>query len=181
MSRYVALLRGINVGGKNLIKMTALQACFEEHGFGEVSTYIQSGNVLFAAREASAAKLTARIEGILSAAFGYRASVVLLTHAQMRAVVDGAPAGFGARPSKLRYDVWYLMPPLKAAAAIAAVPKKEGVDQVFPGPGVLYTTRLVAKATQSRLVRITAAPLYQSLTIRNWNTTRELLRRMDGG
>jgi uncharacterized protein (DUF1697 family) len=48
MARYVALLRGINVGGKNLIPMPALRACFEREGFADLATYIQSGNVLFA-------------------------------------------------------------------------------------------------------------------------------------
>ena len=55
MGRYVALLRGINVGGKNLIKMADLKACFEEHGFERVVTYIQSGNVLFESGESSSA------------------------------------------------------------------------------------------------------------------------------
>ena len=50
MPTSVALLRGINVGGKNLIRMPALKACFEENGFDDVVTYIQSGNVLFTAR-----------------------------------------------------------------------------------------------------------------------------------
>lgn len=47
MTRYLALLRGINVGGKNIIKMADLKACFESLGFADVVTYIQSGNVLF--------------------------------------------------------------------------------------------------------------------------------------
>ena len=63
MPRYVALLRGINVGGNNLIKMTALKACFEEQGFADVVTYIQSGNVLFDARASGAAKLARRHRG----------------------------------------------------------------------------------------------------------------------
>ena len=61
MTTYVALLRGINVGGKNLIRMPALKACFEENGFEDVSTYIQSGNVLFATAEKGSKALTERI------------------------------------------------------------------------------------------------------------------------
>ena len=73
MARYVALLRGINVGGKNPIGMPALKACFEEHGFEDVATYIQSGNVLFSARRASMSTFTSRIERMLSADFDYDA------------------------------------------------------------------------------------------------------------
>src|SRR5689334_12674967 len=82
MARYVALLRGINVGGKNVIKMPALKACFEGMGLGDLVTYIQSGNVLFTANEASP-KLALRIESALAAQFGYQASLVLRNRKQM--------------------------------------------------------------------------------------------------
>jgi uncharacterized protein (DUF1697 family) len=75
--RYVALLRGINVGGKNPIPMPVLKATFEEHGFEDVRTYIQSGNVVFSAGAGSQAELTRRIERMLSAAFPYQASAVV--------------------------------------------------------------------------------------------------------
>jgi uncharacterized protein (DUF1697 family) len=174
MARYVALLRGINVGGKNLIPMPALKAYFEGEGLGEVATYIQSGNVLFTAR-ARAPALVTRLEAGLAKAFGYRATVVLRSREELRAVVEGAPAGFGASPDRYRYDVIFLKEPLTAAEALAAAPRNPAVDQVFAGRGVLYYSRLVAKASQSRLSRITGLPVYQRMTIRNWNTTTALL------
>src|SRR5262245_54061235 len=115
MARYVALLRGINVGGKNIIKMAALAACFEEHGLRDVATFIQSGNVIFDG-DGAAAALTTRIEAALSATFAYRASVVLRSHAQLRQVIDRAPDGFGGAPDAYRYDVMFLKAPLTAAA-----------------------------------------------------------------
>ena len=66
VTSYVALLRGINVGGSNLIRMVALKACFEAKGFRDVATYIQSGNVLFTASRGNQATLTGRIEKALS-------------------------------------------------------------------------------------------------------------------
>ena len=78
MARYVALLRGINVGGKNLIPMPALKAAFEEHGFDDVRTYIQSGNVVFSTPTSSQVTLTREIERTISTTFAhYEASVVL--------------------------------------------------------------------------------------------------------
>ena len=71
MATHVALLRGINVGGKNLIRMADLKACFEEGGFADVATFIQSGNVLFTAG-GTATELTDRIERLLSSAFVHR-------------------------------------------------------------------------------------------------------------
>src|SRR6266511_3923883 len=138
MTRYVALLRGINVGGKNLIKMPALKACFEADGFRNVSTYIQSGNVLFESADSSSSTLTRRIEEMLAEAFDYVPTVVVRNRRQMRGIVERAHVGIG----------------------------------------VLYVSRLAAKATQSRLNRIISSPIYPSVTIRNWNTTTKLLELM---
>ena len=64
--RYIALLRGINVGGNNIIRMADLKQSFEELGFSEVTTYIQSGNVLFNSSEGDKQLLTGKIEAHLS-------------------------------------------------------------------------------------------------------------------
>lgn len=179
MARYLALLRGINVGGKNLIRMADLKACFEEHGFRDVATYIQSGNVLFESGESSSVRLTARIEAMLGDAFDYRASVVIRTRTQLRRVVNRAPDGFGSEPERYRYDVLFLKLPLTSKAAVREVPIRDGVDEVHAGPGVLYFSRLASRASQSRLSRIVSLPIYQDMTIRNWNTTTKLLEKMD--
>jgi uncharacterized protein (DUF1697 family) len=178
-SEYVALLRGLNVGGSNIIKMTDLVACFTELGFGAVRTYIQSGNVLFSANAEDSAKLTRRIEAGLAERFGYDAAVVVRSRKQLASVVARAPEGFGSRPKTYRYDVLFLMPPLTPREALAVLPRKEGVDEVFGGAAEIYFSRLIAKATQSRLSRVVGLPIYKSLTIRNWNTTTKLLQLMN--
>jgi uncharacterized protein (DUF1697 family) len=180
MARYVALLRGINVGGKNAIPMAGLKTCFEENGFGDVRTYIQSGNVVFSSPMSSQAELTRRIERMLRTTFGhYDASVVLRSRSQMRAVLERAPEGFGSQPARYRYDVVFLKPPLTAKTARQSVSMKEGVDRAWPGSGVLYISRLTSRATQSRLNRIASLPIYQQMTIRNWNTTTKLRELLD--
>ena len=179
MAQYVALLRGINVGGNNLIKMPELRRSFEACGFGNVATYIQSGNVLFEAAERSPASLSARIEAALSERFGYQARIVLRSHVQMRAIVATAPAGFGSQPDLYRYDVLFLREPLTAADAMKDLRTRDGVDQAFAGDGVCYFSRLASRAAQSYLSRIVALPVYQSMTIRNWNTTVKLWALMD--
>jgi uncharacterized protein (DUF1697 family) len=179
VAAYVALLRGINVGGKNLIKMPELKACFEVAGFREVVTYIQSGNVLFRSAGSGSAALARRIEEMLTSTFGYQASVVLRSRAQMRAVVEGAPEGFGADTDAYRYDVIFLKEPLTVKAALKSVPMRQDVDEVHAGRGVLYFSRLIARAAQSHLSKVVSLPIYQSMTIRNWNTTTTLLRMLD--
>lgn len=161
LALYLALLRGINVGGAKTIAMADLRACFEAMGFSDVQTYIQSGNVLFSGA-GNSTKLEAHIERTLAARFAYDLRVVVITHETLA-----------------RYDVVFLKQPLTPAAALQAVETRDGVDQVYTGQHGLYFQRLIAKATQSRLPRLASKPEYQFMTIRNWNTTTKLLALMD--
>lgn len=177
---YLALLRGINVGGGNIIRMADLRACFEASKFKNVATYIQSGNVLFESPETDQGKLVRKLETALSRAFSpYKARIVVRSHAELVQIVREAPKGFGREPQKFRYDVIYLKEPMTAAEAMTSVTAKPGVDVVAVGSDVLYFSRLVAKAAQSHLARIISLPVYQHMTIRNWNTTSKLLALMD--
>ena len=179
MTHYVALLRGINVGGNNVIKMADLRRVFEDLGFADVGTYIQSGNVLFTSAERDQAALAARIEQTLAATFGYQGWIVLRSRAQMRAVVDDAPAGFGAEPDRYRYDALFLREPLTVAEAMKKLKTREGVDQAFPGDGVCYFSRLIERISQTYLTKVIGLPVYRSMTIRNWNTTVKLRTLLD--
>jgi len=176
---YLALLRGINVGGKNVIKMADLRNCFEAEGFRDVATYIQSGNVIFRSPASGLRTLTNRIEEMLAMAFDYEASVVLRSRRQMRAVVAGAPTGFGEQPKTYRYDTLFLKAPLTATSAMESVPARPGVDEAWAGSGVLYFSRRIDQASRSYLSRLASMPVYQRMTVRNWNTTTRLLELMD--
>jgi len=172
---YVALLRGINVGGNNIVKMTALRDAFEALGFTAVATYIQSGNVVFTARSGDKAALTKKIESALAKTFAYDSKVVIVSAKELAAVVDEAPRGFGKDPARYRYDVLFVKPPLDPRAALSEVPTAPGVDEVHAGTHALYFRRVIAEATKSRLSKLVQKPIYKSLTIRNWNTTMKLL------
>ena len=175
--QYLALLRGINVGGKNLVKMADLREAFEQMGHADVATYIASGNVLFRAPRQKREALAERLESALSRRFGTEVKVVLLTEAQLRAVIEGAPRGFGA--DGYLCDLIFVRSPLTATKAFALVDPKEGVDQAWQGRGVLYFSRLAARAPSSRLSKVASTPEYKNMTIRTWSTGRKLLALMD--
>jgi uncharacterized protein (DUF1697 family) len=176
---YVALLRGINVGGQNIIRMADLKACVEGAGFSDVATYIQSGNVLFRSRHADVRRLTTAIERALGATFGFAGRVVVVSRDELARIVADAPKGFGAAPAKYRYDVIYLAPTLTPREAMNSVTLKDGVDTAHAGRRVLYFSRLSARAAESRLRLLVSTPAYQRMTIRNWNTTVKILALMD--
>jgi len=177
--KYVALLRGINVGGNNLIKMTDLKAHFLKMGFTGVVTYIQSGNVIFESTNKATKKLVQKIEAELSKKFDYHSRVVLVLDRELKNAINLAPKGFGSQILKYRYDVIFLRPPLTATQAFKSINTKPGVDRVWLGRGVMYFSRLTAKASQSRLSKIVSSPIYKDITIRNWNTTTKLLGLID--
>ncbi len=173
MPDRLALLRGINVGGKNLVKMADLRAAYEDLGYDDVATYIQSGNVLFRSPREPAVELAARMEKELRKELGIELKLVLLTEPQLRKVVESAPRGFGAE--ECRNDVIFLRKPLTPAKAFAVAETREGVDRKWKGNGVVYFSRLTERASGSRLGRITQRPEYKDLTIRSWGTTQKLL------
>ena len=180
-SQDLVLLRGINVGGNNIIKRADLKTCFESMGFSDVATYIRSGNVVFKSAEKDEVKLTHAIENDLSKRFNYKSRIVVVTHQELVKVVEGAPKGFGKELDKYRCDVIFLKEPLTVREAMKNVKIKEGVDSAYAGKTVLYFSRLISRASQSHLTRIITMPMYQNMTIRNWNTTTKLLALMETG
>jgi uncharacterized protein (DUF1697 family) len=178
-TRYVALLRGINVGGRNPVAMVDLRAAFEADGHKAVSTFIQSGNVIFES-DASRDSLEDDLEAMLERRLGVPLVVVVRSHRQLRNVVDKAPAGFGEEPDAYHSDVIFLKAPLSSQQAMRVVEQRDGVDHAWPGAGVLYFARLSERRAQSRMSRIVGTPEYQRMTIRSWTTTIKLLALLDG-
>jgi uncharacterized protein (DUF1697 family) len=180
MTTYLVLLRGINVGGKNKVPMAALRELLEELGYRDVSTYIASGNVILRS-DRPPAEVKRDVEEALPKRFRLDSeliSVRVLTHAELRAVVEKRPKGFGEEPGTYHSDAIFLIG-LDAAKAMEVFDPHPEVDRVWPGDGVIYSQRLSAQRTRSRLNKAITTPLYKSMTIRSWSTTLALLDRMD--
>jgi len=180
MTTHIVLLRGINVGGKNKVPMADLKACLEHLGFSNISTYIASGNVVLESDKGTEV-ISTLIEKVLPESFALEdelVRVLVLTREQLRAVVDNKPPGFGEQPETYHSDAIFLIG-IDAAQVMPLFSPREGVDTVWPGDGVVYSQRLSAQRTKSRLNKIMAAPEYKLMTIRNWNTTTRLLEIAD--
>jgi uncharacterized protein (DUF1697 family) len=180
MTRYLVLLRGINVGGKNKVPMAPLRQLLEELGYSNVVTYIASGNVILSS-DRGPTEIKARIEEALTKTFRLDSeliAVLVLTRVQVRAIVDGRPKGFGDHPETYHSDAIFLIG-IDAATAMPAFDPRPGVDRVWPGDGVIYSERLSSQRTTSRLNKVMSAPAYKSMTIRNWATTMALVRLLE--
>ncbi|MGI9825264.1 DUF1697 domain-containing protein [Agromyces sp. Marseille-Q5079] len=175
MTEYIALLRGVNVGGIT-VKSADLRDLFESLGFTSVRTVLASGNVAFehGGREASA-KVKARIERALGDRFGYEAWIVLITRERLAAVV-------GAFPFDERLEGWhpYVLFGSDAehleALADAAGELDPGDDVVVAGDGVLYWHNRRARGIDSAFAKLAAKAVYKRTTTnRNLRTLHKLL------
>ncbi len=177
--RYLALLRGINVGGKNLIGKDDLRRCFEDLGFDRVRTYIQSGNVLFRTAATEVAELNARVEQGLSERFTYAARSVVLSYAGYAAALAAAPPAWG-RDDSCRHNALFTLADATPDDVLAGLPPaRPDIDAIAAGPGVVFWSAPEDRITRSAFMKLPTLPVYQRVTIRNRNTVRKLAALLD--
>lgn len=176
--KYVALLRGINVGGNNIIKMVDLKAAFEKAGFTGVITFIQSGNVIFNSGIQDKEKITTHIESVLSNAFHYESRVVIRSHREVKKILQEVPNEW-TKENDLRCYVLFVKEPVTESDVEKEVELKEGVDTMATGVGVVYMATTMEGLTKSKFSKIIGKKIYKDVTMRNFKTTRMILEIMD--
>ena len=181
MTTYVCLLRGINVGGKNIIAMAALVKTFERMKLSNVKTFIASGNVVFAAPAQDLRKLEQKIEKQLVKDFDYDATVVVKSKDEMDAIVRGLPKAWAKATAAWRYNVIFLRHAVDNAKVLQQVKVRDGVETLEYKPGVLYWAVRFDQRTKSTVARLNQTALYKEVTIRNLNTTKKLAQLLEEG
>ena len=180
-SRFLALLRGINVGGKNVIAKDDLKSCFVNLGFRNVLTYIQSGNILFRAGETRVKTLTRTIEKELSERFSYAARAVVLSYEQYALAVEAASEDWG-NDDKRRHNALFTLGDLQPEEVLAELPpRKAELETVAAGPGVIFWSASKKHLSRTTMMKLSALPVYKQLTVRNHNTVlklRELFKEL---
>jgi uncharacterized protein (DUF1697 family) len=174
---FVALLRGINVGGKNKVEMTRLKTTFEGIGLTDVRTYINSGNVIFTSRRRKPASLIPLIEEAITGEFGFPVKVVLRDLDNMKAVVDAIPPSW-KDDSMMRCYVMFLWEEFDEPAVLEQLTIKDGIDDVKYVPGAIIWRVDRDILTRSGMARLPSHDVYRSITIRNANTVRKLFELM---
>jgi uncharacterized protein (DUF1697 family) len=177
--QYLALLRGINVGGNGIIKMSNLKKAVEECGFTDVKTYIQSGNVIFRSALTDSSKVTRLLEECLLKKFNLNSAAVVITHQQIADVVAEVPPEWNTSED-IRCYIAFVRETVTVQDVINSVKLKEGVDFVKAGKGVVYMTTLISGLTKSGFTKLVGSKIYKEITMRNYNTTRKLLELMNG-
>lgn len=176
--KYVALLRGINVGGKTLIKMADLKAAIEDAGFSDVTTLIASGNVIFSSPERHQAKIEDTLEKVIHARFKLPVRVLVYSKDQMEHVIGDVPRGWNTRKD-IRMYVAFLKAPTTPSQVVSQMKPKEGIDEITPGPSVVYMATLMSGLTKSNINKIIGTKIYGNMTMRNYNTTKKIFHLLE--
>jgi len=174
MTAMICLLRGVNVGGHNQIKMEALRVLCESLKLRKAQTYIQSGNVVFQIKEGDATKLAARIESAIEKKHGFRPDVILRSTHEMRDVIARNPFANrkGIEPNKLAVMFLAREPETSVQDAVRKI--KPDVEELHLIGRELYIY-FPDGMGRSKLVPLLAKALKNSGTARNWNTVVKLL------
>ena len=174
---FVALLRGVNVGGNNMISMRSLKASFEAIGFTNVTTYINSGNIVFTTKEDDPRKLEKKIEQMLLTEYQLDSKVVLRSLAEMAKLVKSLPSS-GDGGSTWRYNVIFLRHTIDSKKILAELPAKNDIEEIVYRPGALLWSAQISDWTRTNLAKLASRKIYQDMTVRNLNTTRKLYELM---
>ena len=171
---FVALLRGVNVGGNNMISMRALKESFETMGFTQVTTYINSGNIVFKTKEADARKLEKKIEQMLAKDYQLGSKVVVRSLPEMAQLVKSLPGSWNSGDSRLRYNVIFLRHSIDSEKILEDLPVKSDIEELVYRQGALLWSAQANEVSRSNMVKLAARKIYRDMTVRNLNTTRKL-------
>ncbi len=174
---YVALLRGINVGGNNKIDMKELKAVFEQAGMQAVATYINSGNVVFTSDLKSKTKLADTLEKAIKTKFGISVPVLIYSKADILSIAQVLPDSW-VNDNTMKCDVMFLWKAIDNPKIVEHVTIKPGIDTVRYVPGALLWSVDRKHVTKSGLMKLVGTDTYKQMTIRNCNTLRKLAELM---
>jgi uncharacterized protein (DUF1697 family) len=170
--KYVALLRGINVGKGARVPMKTLKGLLEELGLMNVVTYLNSGNVVFESG-LGASELTQLIERELERVFGAKIPVLVKTSAEMIEIADSVPSEWGSNESEQTY-IAYLFSDVDRPGLIEELPVKRQFMSIFYTPGAVVWNIKRADYNRSQITKIAGHSSYARMTTRNVNTARKL-------
>ncbi len=175
MPVFISMLRGVNVGGHNKIKMEELRALYESLGFQNPRSFIQSGNVLFRTKERNCAAIAKRISDAIERKFGFRPAVILRTASELREVIASNPFASreGIDPSRLAVSFLEVGTTGEIREKLLAIKCEPEELRVQERELFVYFPNGMArpKLSMSTVERILKTPC----TVRNWNTVQKLL------
>lgn len=175
MKTFIALLRGINVGGKNKISMPELKIAFQNKGFEDVLTYINSGNIIFKANETNKDILREQCEGLIKETFELTIPVNIVAGEELIEAMQHVPSWWNVDPNE-KHNAIFVLHPMSSEEVYKQVgdikPEYEKVDYY---DNIIFWSAPLSTFSRSRWSQVVKTSAYKHITIRNANTTMKLL------
>ncbi len=177
--QYIALLRGINVGGNNKVAMADLRLCFEKTGFTNVRTYINSGNVFFESPEQDEVNLVAQCEQAIEGQFGFRVVCAVISADEIKESLAHAPKWWDENPED-KHNALFIIAPKTAKEIMEEVGEaKPDYEKIAAHGRIIFWTAPLATFGRTRYSKIVGTSAYQFITIRNSRTAKKLVELTD--
>lgn len=174
---YIALLRGINVGGNNKIDMKLLKQTFERVGMNDVVTYINTGNIIFSSESLSKDELSMILEEAIHNDFGLQIKVMVRSVDDVREIMNAIPDTW-KNDKEMSSDVMFLWDEVDNESVLENLVMKPNIDTVKYTPGAILWSVDKENITKSGKSKIIGTKLYKQMTVRNVNTARKIYELM---
>ena len=170
---YIALLRGINVGGKNKIDMKLLKQTFEQVGMNNVVTYINTGNIIFSYKSTSITELSHTLEEAIQVNFGLKIKVVVRSIDDVRVIINAIPDTW-KNDKEMKSDVMFLWDEIDDESILNNLLINPNIDTVIYVPGAILWSIDKKNVSKSGMTKIVGSKIYKQVTVRNVNTARKI-------
>lgn len=177
---YIALLRAINVGGKNKIDMKTLKRTFENVGMTDVVTYINSGNIVFTSEETSKTRISGTLETAIYQDFGLQIRVLIVGREAFDGIIRALPDTW-KNDREMRSDVMFLWDEIDEEAVLEQLKINPEIDTVKYVPGAILWSVDKKNISRSGLSKLVGTKVYKMMTVRNVNTVRRIHALMEEG
>lgn len=178
MSKYVALLRGINVGGNKKVDMKTLKKAFEKLGYEDIKTYINSGNVIFNTSETNTNKIVKEIEKKIEDTFGFQVDVLIRTRKNIKMLCEKIPSTW-TNDKENRTYIMFLQDEFDSKDSLGLLDVNKEVDKLKYMDGAIVWHVLKKDYSKSGIQSLIKSKVYKNMTARNINTVRKLGKLME--
>lgn len=178
-TRYVALLRGVNISGKNRVVMDDLVAALTSQGFGQVVAYLNSGNLLFTISATDTSHLAEQIRAIIKKEFNVEVPVLVLKQESLKELIDQAPKWWGTGDKAVYHNLIFVLPPTSTNQIVEKIGAPSAdLEQIdVNGPYIFWSFLRDSYAKANWWKKTAQVGIGENLTIRTANTLRKLVEK----
>lgn len=175
MNQYICLMRGINVGGKNMVTMKSLKDLFEELGFIQVRTYINSGNILFFTDRGAASELATLCKEAIRQSLNLEIDLMVISEEELAEAMAHAPDWWDSG-TETKHNAIFVIPPATSEEIVRGIGEtKPQYEKVSWYGQIIFWSAPLATFSRTRWSQIVKTKYYGSITIRNANTAKKLV------